>query len=215
MARYQRPVLNFNASDVWAAACAAQAINGSYVKVVPEGEKAETNRQIVDMLLSQPDLIKQCDRDLAEKVRTYYKGFTFRILKGIKLNEFDSTAMTIANLDIIASTYDLAVICSLPSCYERAVKRDSVNQRVEYASGGLVSAPGNKVRLNNIEVLKSNYSQQYGVYFVTCLTPDDQVVFFSFKNGLEIGKFVNVDATVKAHRDNCTQLNRAKVVPVR
>lgn len=215
MARYQRPVLNFNASDVWAAACAAQRINGNYVKAVSEvaeGQNVKTNRQIVEMFLGQTDLIQQADRDLAEKVRTYYKGFTFRILKGIKLNEFDSTAMTIANRDTIESTYDLAVICSLPSCYERAVKRDSVNQRVEFASGGFISSPGSKVRLNNIEVLKSNYSQQYGVYFVTCLTAEDQVLFFSYKNGLEVGKFVSIEATVKAHRDNSTQLNRAKVV---
>lgn len=212
MARYQRPVFKFNADDVWAAACAAQRINGSYVKMVPADQKGDTNRQIVDMFLGQPDLIQQADRDLAEKVRTYYKGFTFKILKGIKLSDFDNTAMTIANRDVIESNYDLAVICSLPSCYERGVKRDTVNQRLAFASGGTVGVPGNKIRIEGAEVIKCNYSQQYNTFFVTCLTKEDQVVFFALRKDVPIGQVVNIEGTVKMHRDsNTTQLNRAKV----
>lgn len=212
MARFQRPILNFNADDVWAAACAAQRINGSYVKVVPADQKGDTNRQIVDMFLGQPDLIQQCDRDLAQKVRTYYKAFTFKILKGIKLNDFDNTAMTIANRDVIESNYDLAVICSLPSCYERGVKRDTVNQRLEFANGGTIGVPGNKIRIEGAEVIKCNYSQQYNTFFVSCVTKEDQVVFFALRKDVPIGQIVNIDGTVKAHRDsNTTQLNRAKV----
>lgn len=212
MARYQRPVFKFNADDVWAAACAAQRINGSYVKVVPADQKGDTNRQIVDMFLGQPDLIQQCDRDLGEKVRTYYKGFTFKILKGIKLNDFDNTAMTIANRDVIESNYDLAVICSLPSCYDRGVKRDTLNQRIEFANGGTIGVPGNKVRIEGAEVIKCNFSQQYNVFFVTCITKEDQVVFFALRKDVPVGQTVNIEGTIKSHRDsNTTQLNRAKV----
>ena len=212
MARFQRPILNFNADDVWAASCAAQRINGAYIKQVPVDQKGDTNRQIVDMFLGQPDLIQQCDRDLAEKVRTYYKGFTFKILKGIKLSDFDNTAMVIANRDVIESNYDLAVICSLPSCYDRGVKRDTVNQRLDFANGGTVGVPGNKVRLEKCEIIKCNYSQQYNTNFVTCLTAEDQVVFFALRNPVDVGRIVNIEGTVKSHRDrNTTQLNRAKV----
>lgn len=212
MARYQRPVYKFNADDVWAAACAAQRINGSYVKMVPADQKGDTNRQIVDMFLGQPDLIQQADRDLAEKVRTYYKGFTFKILKGIKLSDFDNTAMVIANRDVIESNYDLAVICSLPSCYDRGVKRDSLNQRIEFANGGTIGVPGNKVRIEGAEVIKCNFSQQYNVFFVTCITKEDQVVFFALRKDVPLGQVVNIEGTIKSHRDsNTTQLNRAKV----
>jgi len=212
MARYQRPVFKFNADDVWAAACAAQRINGSYVKMVPADQKGDTNRQIVDMFLGQPDLIQQADRDLAEKVRTYYKGFTFKILKGIKLSDFDNTAMVIANRDVIESNYDLAVICSLPSCYERGVKRDSLNQRIDFANGGTIGVPGNKVRIEGAEVIKCNFSQQYNTFFVTCITKEDQVVFFALRKDVPLGQVVNIEGTIKSHRDsNTTQLNRAKV----
>ena len=211
MARYQRPVLNLQASDVWAAACAAQRINGAYLKTIEDGKNTETNRQIVDNFLANTDLISQADREQGETVRRYYKGLTFKILQGKKLNDFDNTAMVIANRDVIESNYDVAVIASLPSCYERAVKRDNVNGRIDGARGGFVGSVGDKVKLN-IEVVRSVFSQQWGVYFVTGITPEDQVVFFSQRDAIPAGKLVIAQGTVKAHRDNSTQLNRVKVV---
>lgn len=211
MARYQKPLLNFNADDVWAAACAAQRINGEYVKQVPHDQKGDTNRQIVDMFLGQPDLIQQCDRDLAQKVRTYYKGFTFKILQGKKLSDFDNTSMLISNRDVIETNYDIAVICSLPSCYERAYKRDQMNNRLERATGGFVSVPGNKVKLT-LEVIRSNFSQQYNTNFIAGVTTEDQPVFFAYRNPIEIGSVITIEGTVKAHRDTNTQLNRVKVI---
>ena len=74
MARYVRPVINLQANDVWSAACAAQRINGSYVKYVPDGEQGETNRQIIDNFLNNTDLITEADREQGELVRKYYRG---------------------------------------------------------------------------------------------------------------------------------------------
>jgi hypothetical protein len=211
MARYQRPVINLQATDVWAAACAAQRINGAYLKTIEEGKNTETNRQIMDNFIANTDLITEADREQGELVRTYYKGLTFKILQGKKLNDFDNTAMVIANRDVIESTYDVAVIASLPSCYDRAVKRDTINRKLETASGGLIGRIGEKVKVN-VEVVRSNYSQQYGVYFVSGLTTDDQAVFFSHKNGIDAGKLIIAEGTVKRHGENITQLNRVKVI---
>jgi hypothetical protein len=211
MARYQRPVLNLQASDVWGAACAAQRINGAYLKTIEDGKNTETNRQIVDNFLANTDLITEADREQGEAVRRYYKGLTFKILQGKKLNDFDNTAMVIANRDVIESNYDVAVIASLPSCYERAVKRDNLNRKIEGASGGFIGRIGEKIKIN-IEVIRSVFSQQWGVYFVTGITAEDQVVFFSYRDAIPAGKLVIAQGTVKAHRDNSTQLNRVKVV---
>ena len=212
MARYQRPTINHNADDVWSAACAAQRINGSYVRTVdPENKEGETNRQIIQTFLSDTSLITQADRDMGQTVRKYYKGLTFKILQGKNLNDFDNTAMVIANRDNIESLYDIAVIASLPSCYERASKRDDANRKLENASGGFIGSVGDKVTIT-LEVARSIYSQQWGVYFVSGVTTDDQAVFFSQRNAIEQGKIIKVQGTVKAHREKSTQLNRVKVI---
>jgi hypothetical protein len=212
----KKVVLNFNADDVWSAACQAQRTNGAYVKlsVLTEDDKSQnklSNRQIVESLLVDTTLITDESREEGKKVRAFYQAFTFKILQGKHLNEFDNNAMVISNRDVITSTYDLAVIASLPSCYERGVKRQTVDQRVNFATGGLIGNVGKKVS-TSIEVLRSVYSQTYNVNFVTGINSDDQVVFFAYKKDLEAGKMYDIYGTVKGHRDNTTQLNRVKVI---
>jgi len=224
MARYQRPVLNLDADTVWSAACAAQRINGEYVKAVtsyvtnedilPESEQTppkEINRDIINRLVADPSQITDADRVQAEAVRKYYKAFTFKILQGKMLSEFDNNAMVISNRDVIESNYDVAVIASLPASYERAVKRDNLNRKIDSASGGFVGRVGDKVKLT-VEVVRSVFSQQWNVFFITGITTDDQPVFFSYRETIPTGKTIVAQGTVKAHRDNSTQLNRVKLV---
>lgn len=215
MARYQKPVLNLVADNVWGAACQAQRINGSYVKlsVLTEEDKTSnklSNRQMIESFMVDSSLITEEDMEQGKKVRAFYQAFTFKILQGKQLNDFDNTAMVIANRDIITSNYDVAVIASLPSCYERGVKRQTVDQRVNFARGGFIGQVGNKVS-TSVEVLRSVYSQTYNVNFVTGINGDDQVVFFAYKKELEVGKMYDIYGNVKAHRDTTTQLNRVKV----
>lgn len=216
MAQNQQPVFNFNADDVWAAACQAQRINGSYVKLamISESDPSLTklsNRMLAMQLLTNPFNITDEDREQAKKVRAFYQALTFKILQGKRLNEFDNNAMVLSNRDVITSNYDLAVICSLPSCYERGVARQSVEQRISFAKGGYISAVGNKVS-TSVEVLRCVFSQKWMTNFVTGITSDDQVVFFAYKSELPVGKMFDIYGTVKAQRDNTTQLNRVKVI---
>jgi len=216
MARHQKLVLNHNADDVWSAAVAAQRINGSYIKLsmISESDPDLTklsNRMIVERLLVDQSGITDEDREQGKKVRSFYQAFTFKILKGTRLSEFDNTAMLISNRDVIEGNYDVAVIASLPSCYERGVVRQTTDQRVSFATGGLIGKLNDKVSVS-IEVLKSIYSQKWMTHYVTGITSDDQIVFFAYKSELPIGKMYDIYGTVKAHRDTTTQLNRVKVI---
>ena len=211
MARYQKPVLNFNADDVWSAACAAQRMNGNYIKAIAPGVEQQTNRQIVENLLTDTFSITDEDREQGLKVRAFYQALTFKILQGKQLSDFDNTAMLIANREVITGNYDVAVIASLPSCYERGVVRQSADQRINFATGGFIGKVGDKVKLE-IEVIKCTYSQIYNVFFVTGISTNDQPVFFSYKEKVPTGDTMNIAGTVKAHRDNITQLNRVKVI---
>ena len=214
--RTQKVTVNYNADDVWSAACAAQRINGSYIKlsVISESDPATTklsNRMIVEQLLADLSSITDEDREQGVKVRAFYQAYTFKILQGKQLSDFDNTAMLIANREVITGNYDVAVIASLPSCYERGVVRQSADQRVNFATGGFIGKANDKVTAS-IEVLKSVFSMKWNTNYVTGITTDDQVVFFAYKESLDIGKVLNINGTVKAHRDNTTQLNRVKVI---
>jgi hypothetical protein len=214
--RTQKVTVNYNADDVWSAACAAQRINGSYIKlsVVSESDPATTtlsNRMMVEQLLADTFIITDEDRVQGKKVRAFYQALTFKILQGKQLSDFDNNAMLIANREVITGNYDVAVIASLPSCYERGVERQTAEQRVNFATGGFIGKASDKVKLE-IEVIKCTYSHSYNVFFVTGITTQDQPVFFSYKDKVPTGDTMNIVGTVKAHRDNITQLNRVKVI---
>lgn len=216
MAKYQKPVLNHNADDVWAAACQAQSINKSYVKltIISESDPNLTtlsNRMIVEKLLADPFNITDESREQGKKVRAFFQAYTFKILQGKALSEFNNTAMLIANRDVITSTYDVAVIASLPSSYERGVRQQNVEQRINFARGGYLGTVGDKVT-TKIEVIKRIWSEKWTTHFVTGITDNDQVLFFAYKNNIEIGDCVTITGNVKGTRDNSTQLNRVKVL---
>jgi len=216
MPKYQKPVLNFNADDVWAAACQAQRINGSYVKLsmISESDPAinqQSNRQIVEGLLADTFNISDEDREQGKKVRQYFQGFTFKILQGKALSDFNNTAMLIANRDVITSLYDVAVIASLPNTYQKSIERDNVDRRINFARGGYLGTIGDKVSAE-IEVVKQIWSQKWNTHYITGITDDDKVLFFASKVNIEIGDRVKIQGTVKAHRENSTQLNRVKVI---
>jgi hypothetical protein len=212
MSKYQKPQLNLVADDVWAACCQAQRINGTYVKAVLTDMPGKTNRQIVNELLTDTSQITDEDREQGKLVRKYFQAFTFKVLKGTKLSEFDNTSMLISNRDIINDNYDVAVMASLPSAYERGVKRNNVDQRIKFATGGFIGKPGLKATLIKVEVLRSIWSNTYNIHWITGVTPSDEIVFFSYREGLTVGNTIVVNGTVKAHRDNSTQLSRVKII---
>jgi hypothetical protein len=227
MPAYKRtPQKVYDADLVWAAACMAQRINGEYVKsldvaqayitnqdLLPESERPivkDTNRQILTRALEEPNTITDADKEQGIIVRRYYKGLSFKILQGKHLNAFANTALAISNRDEIDSNYDIAIVASLPSCYERAVERDQIDRRISQASGGYMGPVGAKITAN-IEIVKSVYSQQWNTYYLTAMTDKDQPCFFAYREGMDVGTTCIITGTVKAHRDDSTQLNRVKV----
>lgn len=216
MPKYQKLLLNYNANDVWAAACQAQQVNNGYVKISTLTENQLTsgvrsNREIIVSLMKNTNEILDENREQGLKVRQYYQGLTFKVLKGIKLNDFDNNVMVISNRDVITENFDLAVIASLPNSYVRAVERDNVDQRIKFATGGFIGKAGDKIT-QKIEIVKQIWSTKWDTHYITGINDKDQVLFFSHKNLLEVGKSVTIEGTVKSHREDSTQLNRVKVI---
>ena len=89
--------------------------------------------------------------------------------------------------------------------------RQTTQDRVRETTGEYVAPVGDKVTLD-VEIVRSNYSQQWNTWYVTGITSDNRAVFFAYRAQLAPGNNLKIQGTVKAHRDNLTQLNRVKVM---
>jgi hypothetical protein len=211
-------------SDVWAAACAAQRVNDGYYKEstylwdesthVNKLDKRR-NRDIMMEFLQNPDRLLVEDVEAGEQVRDFLqKDLTFRALKG-RLADFDqSVSKCLAVADrfyTVSHRYEMAVIASLPNSARRSQQRQSADQRMQFACGGLIGSIGDKI-MTNLEVIGASYSQQYNIFWIRAITDKDQPVTFSNKQKFDVGTHLTIQGKVKAHRENMTQLNYVKVL---
>lgn len=211
--------------NVWGAAVAAQRMNGSYVKetvykVDPEMSgntvvDKRRNRDIMLDILANPAVLTVEDIAQGQECRKFLQNdITFRALKN-KLTEFDSaTSKVLAvteEFDSAKHKYELAVVASLPASHARSLERQATQERVRQTSGALIGTPGVKVQLD-VEIVKSNYSQQWNTWYATGVTADNSAVFFAYRQELAKGAKHTIVGTVKAHRDGSTQLNRVSII---
>jgi len=210
---------DFSANDVWAAAAKAQRINGRYLNKNhwDNGKETITNRQLMLRYLEEPHArLALRDKHDGAKVRQYFQGLVFKMISGEYMSEFDKSAGEVAQKERIDTTYDLAVIASLPGVYAKAIVRDAQNRRIRSLNNNkTLGKIGERMDLT-VEVLKSVYSQKWGVYYTTCVTPNEEVLYFASANiNPKPGLSIKIRGTVKQHRvsddGTQTQFNRVKV----
>jgi hypothetical protein len=209
-------------ATVWAAAAYSHRINqGEYLRepeyqVNAEGQGTEgivrrPNRMIISEALMDQSQITDADRELGARAQDWHsKNLMMRALKGT-LSEFDQAlqrALTVEAFSLHRHRTDIAVISSQIRAYEQGVQMQEVME-------GILREPladiGAKVDAN-VTVVKSVYSQNYGVWFITAVTESRHAVFFSYRDRWPNGERLRVRGTVKAHRDLSTQLNRVRIV---
>ena len=209
---------------VWAAAVMAQEENGAYVKDTrfqwDEAKQMNVlvqrrNRDIMMDLLAAPEQITDAARAQGQQCRQFLQqDITFRALKG-RLTDFDSAVSRVLAVDTEFDEFthrlEIAVAASLPASVARSQSRQNNDTRVQFARGGYVAPVGAKVQAQ-VEVLSSVFSHNWNCWFIKAITDQDQPVFFSYREGKDAGTVLTIQGTVKAHRDNLTQLNRVKVL---
>jgi hypothetical protein len=209
-------VYDFPVELVFAASAQAAINNGmKYVKTIIEEEDKfhRTNRSYMDEYLRDPSQLSDKAYELGAEIRRYYQSYTMKILVKEKLHSFDAEAMKIASLEKITSPYQIAVICSLPTSYQKAVERDNIENRIKFAQGGHAGVVGETVQLE-VEVLKRVWSSNYQVWYLTGITTNDEVVFFPFRDCVQLGITLKIKCKVKAHRDrdSLTQLSGVRLI---
>ena len=221
-ARVKPEGIKHSVDNVWGAAVAAQRINGSYVKAAmydydDNGPKIvkHRNRDIMTDILANPAQLTVEDIAQGQECRKFLQqDITFRALQN-RLTEFDSSVSKVLavtdDFDTEKHKLELAVVACLPQSHARTLERQATQERVRQTSGDVIGTPGDKVRLD-VEIIKSNYSQQWNTWYATGVTQDNSAVFFAYRQELARGAKHTITGTVKAHRDGSTQLNRVSIV---
>jgi hypothetical protein len=214
--------VGYSASDVWAAACAAQRINDGYYKeeqwmpnATPPYISKRRNRDLMMEFLASPTDLTTDDVEAGEQCRKYLEqDLVFRAVKG-QLTDFDRSVQKVLAVKdrfyTVGNRYELAVVASLPNSMARSQARQAMNDRIQSARGGLFGTVGEKVTVN-VEVLSAQYRQEYNIFWIRAITDQDQPVLFSSKTKYDANTWLTIRGKVKAHRDNLTQLNYVKVL---
>lgn len=214
----------FSVDDAWAAAAAAQRVNGEYVKdtqyrhVEETGETIlvkHTNRAVMLQFALNPHTLLSEDRAQGQLCREFLqKDLTFRAIKN-QLNGFDLSVQRVLAIedqfDSRRHKLEFAVLACLPASVARATARQAVEDQLAFAAGGLIGKIGDKIT-TNVQVLTSTYSKNFGIFWIKGVTEKDEPVLFSHKESYDPNTWLTVRGSVKAHRDNLTQLTRVKVL---
>lgn len=210
-------------SDVWAAACAAQRVNGGYYKEVAyEWDEAarvqrmvkRRSRDLMMEFLQNPDRILVEDVEAGEECRKFLEqDITFRALKG-RLTDFDNSIKKVLAVKerfyTVSNNYELAVVACLPNSAERTRALQTLQSRLATCSA-VEASIGDKVQLN-VEVLDSKYNNNFNIYWIKAVTSDNRAVSFSRKESHDPGTWLTIVGKVKSQSHNSTQLNYVKVL---
>ena len=202
-----------DAGLLWSAACTAYRLNNGYLKepeTIGDQVVRPTNREIVRRALTNPGLITDADRELAEQCRKHMAtSVTMQALRS-ELGEWAKITAKVCALDTVTSNYDLSVITAMPYSYIKQLKKESVDARLARCQGTLGKV-GDKVNLT-VEVVRNNYSAKFNTWFVSAITNDNYAVYFAYREQLSADSNINIRGTIKRHNDRSTQLNRVKLV---
>jgi hypothetical protein len=214
MAKRQRPILNYTADQVWAAASAAYRVNGGYFKqpeVTDQGAITRpTNRELVKQYLAKPGVVTADDVEQGRKCRQeLVNAATMAALKN-QATEWTLLSAKMASLDTVTTDYEVSVITALPKSHAQNLTRETVDGRLAYCDNTPVGAVDHRVDIMG-EVVRSNYSSQYNTHYVTVITEDNRQVFFAYRERIEPGANIRICGRVKRHADRATQLSRVKI----
>jgi len=205
----------FTADHVWGLAVAADRINGGYVKADVYAEnldvvQKQANKTMVKAWLRNgQNPATAADVERGREVRNYFKGYLLKQISG-KINDFESTALGIAQLDEFHNKQmlEFAVVSCLPSVMLRDQSRKELKNAIS-SSVQLEGDVGDKIT-GEIEVFRCDYQQTYDKFIVQARMGDSYVSFW-FSSRLDGA--MTIRAKIKEQRgDNTTALNFVKII---
>jgi hypothetical protein len=208
----------FQVQQVLELACAAQRVNGAYLKeaewVFDSEEKPmfqkQTNKILMLVTLNpaiwtadpahQPLPLKVTDEDKiqAENVKKYFRKFMFGAIAGE--NEFQTEVNAILSSNTV-KTNKFGFVACLPSVMERDVKRNEIKKSLRDCDNEALAGIDITVFNLDCEIVEVKYSNNYDAWNISAIINNKIVSWFS-KKELKSGPCVVQKAKVKSHGEN-------------
>ena len=224
----------FPTQQVLELACAAQRINGAYIKedapVYSEDGAfmyiKHTNKMQMLCTLEpaswtadpkdapMPLRVMPEDTVQAEEIKKYFRKFLFSAIEGE--NDFQTNINTILAGDTVKQNQFGYVAC-LPSVYVRDVAQIKVKRAAKAVEEGVLAEIGSTVKDLDAEIISSVKSKNFEGWNIDAII-NNKMVSWMNKTDLNLGPAVIVKAKVKdcnkhwRHQNDVTRLHYVKAV---
>jgi hypothetical protein len=209
------------AEQVWTFAATADRINGGYFKedvYVMENECRKRTKEANKMMVRRWLTEGYCGEDTTEDVelgrlaRAWHKSRLLMTAIKRPLNGFEDSLSKAAGMDEFALEIHKLEIATIASQIRSFCAGFALEEKMWGTDVSPLAAIGTKV-LTTAEVISTVYSVTYNTTYIRAVTLNDRkVIMFNYREKIEPGTVITINGTVKAHREDCTQLNRVRVV---
>ena len=222
----------FTTQHVLELACAAQRVNGAYIKeaeaVYTEDNVYMYSKQTNKMMMlctlepaiwtadpkDAPMPLKVLPEDVAqaEEIKKHFRKFLFSAIEGE--NDFQTNINTILSSDTIKQNQFGYVAC-LPSVHIRDVAQTKVKRAARQVEEGYLADIGSNLKDLDAEIISSIKSKNFEGYNIDAIINNKMVSWLN-KTTLALGPCVIVKAKVKdhtkhwKHQNDVTRLNYVK-----
>ena len=222
----------FPTQQVLELACAAQRVNGSYIKeseavwaedgvymytkqtnkmqmlctVIPTNWTADPKDAPMPLKVTEEDVA------LAQEIKTYYKRLLFAAIEGE--NDFQTNINSFLSSDNI-ETKNFGYIACLPHVYVKDKMQNKLKKVSRSVDEGYLGEVGSNLKDLDAEILSSVKSKNFEGYNIDAIISNKMVSWIN-KTSLNLGACVVVKAKVKdhskhwKHQNDVTRLNYVK-----
>ena len=224
--------VSYNLQDILELACAAQRVNGSYVKNTefiydsndqPVARK-EPNRFLIDYSLGLQQhfdnprepaklYVTASDKELAEKIKLHFRKLMFSVIKGDE--NFESQLGSILNSETVKPN-QFGYLACLPSVYFRDLKENEFKNKIKNCLNEYLGEVNDIAKDLDGDIVDVRRSNNFDAWNVCAIINNKLVTWFS-KVELKLGPCVLIKGKVKEHRTHWkykkseTRMNYVKV----
>ena len=225
-------VREFPTQQVLELACAAQRVNGAYIK---ESQAVYTDDNVYVYSKQPNKIVMLCTLDpaywtsdpkeapmplrvlpedtaQADSIRLYYKRLLFSAIEGD--NEFLTTINSILSSETVKSN-QIGYVACLPSVCARDQVQNKIKKAARQVDEGYLADIGSSLKDLDAEIIASIKSKNFEGYNIDAIINNKMVSWLN-KTNLDLGPCVIVKAKVKdhnkhwKHQNDVTRLNYVK-----